>query len=57
MLQPNEFTYVHNGHKGQMTHQWLARDVNLRGILMFEGMVAITADVAAIARVFPTFFR
>jgi hypothetical protein len=58
MLQPNEFTYVHNGHKGQMTHQCLARDVNIRGIfLMLGGMVAITADVAAIARVFPTFFR
>jgi hypothetical protein len=55
MLQPNEFTYVHNGHEGQMFHQCLARDVNLRGIfLMFGGMVAIIAIVAATARVFFT---
>jgi hypothetical protein len=54
MLQPNEFTYVHNDHKGKMIHQCLAHDVNLRGIfLMFGGMVAITAVVVAIARVFP----
>jgi hypothetical protein len=54
ILHPNEFTYVHNGHEGQMYHQYLARDVNLRGIfLMFGGMIAITAVVAAIARVFP----
>jgi hypothetical protein len=54
ILQPNEFTYVHNGHEGQMYHQCLARDVNLRGIfLMFGGMITITAVVAAIAKVFP----
>jgi hypothetical protein len=38
-----------------MFHQCLARDVNLRGIfLMFGGMVAIIAIVAATARVFFT---
>jgi hypothetical protein len=48
MLQPNEFTYVHNGHEGKMFHQCLARDVNHQGIfLMFGGMVAITAVVTA----------
>jgi hypothetical protein len=55
MLQPNEFTYVHNDHEGQMFHQCLARDVNLRGIfLMFRGMVAITTVVVAIVKVFST---
>jgi hypothetical protein len=55
MLLPNEFTYVHNDHEGQMFHQCLARDVNLRGIfLMFRGMVAITTVVVAIVKVFST---
>jgi hypothetical protein len=43
-----------NGHEGQLLHQCLARDVNLRGIfLMFGGLIAITAILAAVPRVFP----
>jgi hypothetical protein len=52
MLQPNKFTYVHNGHEGQMFYQRLARDVNLRGILfMTRAFFGIITVVAAIARV------
>jgi hypothetical protein len=46
-----------NSHEGQMFRRYLARDVNLRGVfLALGGMIAITAIVAAIARVFPTRF-
>jgi hypothetical protein len=52
ILQPNEFTYVHDSHKGQLFHQYSTRDVNLRGIfLMFGGMIVIAAVVAAVARI------
>jgi hypothetical protein len=57
ILQPNEFTYVHDSHEGQVVHQCLARDVNLRGFfLMFGGMIAIAAVVATIARIPPVRF-
>jgi hypothetical protein len=44
-----------NSHEGQMFRRYLACDVNLRGVfLMLGGMITITANVAAISRVFPT---
>jgi hypothetical protein len=53
MSQLNKFTYVHNGHEGQMFHQRLARNVNLRGILFMTRAFfsIVTAAAAAIARV------
>jgi hypothetical protein len=52
MLQPNKFTYVHNGHEGQMFHQRLAHDVNLRGTLfMIRAFFGIVTAAAAIASV------
>jgi hypothetical protein len=52
MLQPNKFKYVHNGHKGKMFHQCLARDVNLRGtFFMMRAFFSIVTAAAAIARV------
>jgi hypothetical protein len=58
LVQPKCYNYMNlqiymNNHDGQMFRRYLARDVNLRGaFFVLGGMIAITAVVAAIARVF-----
>jgi hypothetical protein len=43
-----------NRHEGQMFQQYLASNVNLRGIFfVFGGLIRIATIIAAVARTFP----